>query len=959
MSDESQLGGDTPFVGRSAELGAVERALSRLHSGRGGVVAVTGEPGIGKTRLLDELTRMAAVHGYPVARGWAGELERDIPYAAITRALDPLLGEVGARPLQLIDEAQLAELAELFPSLGHPRVDAGPLLGVERYRLFAAVRAILAVLVRRRPLVVALDDLHWADGGSIELLGYLLHRPPPGPVLLTLAYRPRQVSGTLVSAIDATPTVTRLPQGPLPTSAMDRLLDPTLSAAARAKLYAASGGNPLYLQALARSGQQGSAGIGLPEQVRRVMRRELDTLPAEDRKVALLAAVIGDVVRPEILAEVAQVPERQVLATLDEMTARDLVRETEVPGELRFRHPVLRQVVYESVPPGQRLLAHRRAATVLAARGVPLIERAHHVERAAAPGDAAAAGLLAEAARSTLARAPATAVRWYEAALRLLPERDDTSATRLALLLAYADALVTSGRLPDAIEVLLAARSLPAAGDPAFDVRLVGLIGQAYNLLGRHDRAAELITMKLTSRPDLSDRESVALTLELAQVAFWRRNYPAMRSLARQVLTEARCLGADPLAVSAAAQLAFAEYQLGRTADALGYLAQAACTVDALPDEVLTSRLVVLTHLGHAEIMLGRDADGLRHLDRGLVIARRTGQGYLVPLFRCNRTLCFLYQGRLAEAVTEAQTALEGAQALDNDMFRTMALVGATWAARDSGDPVAAVRYGEQALAAARGLSTMATVIAGLLLAEALLDLGAPERALGMLLTAAGGRDLTLIAPPHRPRGYALLVRAELARGQVEVAQGYAELAADCPIAEFPVGRLHTQRTWAEVRLMQGRHDEALVAATAALSDAQETRMPLEAARSRLLLGRVLVAAGHHEQAVLTLTQAEADLATIGARRDRDLAARELRTLGLAPQRRFPSVLPRVPNTSALSRRERQVAELAAAGRTNRQIATQLHITENTVETHLKRSFAKLNVSSRAALATLLSRLPA
>jgi DNA-binding NarL/FixJ family response regulator len=946
------------MVGRGRELHAVEQALARLAVGQPAVVEVTGEPGIGKTRLLDELARAGQRRGYVVARGGAQESDRDIPYAAITHALDPLVDALDPRVLGASEQVQLAAV---FPSLPGQRAAPGSLAGPEQRRLFAAVRALLVQLARRRPLVLALDDLQWADGGSVELLRYLLRRPPTGPVLLALAYRPSQVGAALASTIDTAPGVIRLELGPLSIPAATSLLDRLgllLPPVACADLHTASGGNPCYLLALAPCGGTSSAGLtgtDMAAQVRRRLKCEVDALPVASRNVALLAAVAGDVIRPEIVAAVAQVPEPTVLAALDEMAARDLIRETEVPGVWRFRHPVLRQVVYDSVPPGRRLAAHRRTALVLEACGVPLGERAHHVECAAPRGDEAAVALLAEAARTSLTRAPATAVRWYEAALRLVPEREDTSGTHRGLLVAYADALVVTGRLPDAAEVLVSARSLPVAGDPANDACLVAQAGRVYNLHGQHDRAADLLYPALASLPDHGGRKASALNLELAQVAFWRRDYSAMHRFADQALDGARLGYNTPLLVDAVAQRAFAGYQLGAIVEALGYLAEAADIADALPDQVFAGRIEVLSHLGHVENVLGHERDALRHVDRALAIAQRTGQSYVVPLLRCNRTRSLIHQGRLAEAVAEAETALEGALASANDMFHTVALLYATWACRDRGDPVAAVRYGEQALAAGRDLSALATAVAGLYLAEALYDLGALERALNVLLTAAGGGNLTLLEPPLRPRGYELLARAETARGQVAAATRYAELAMRCPIAHFPRGRLHAQRARVTALCAQGRHSEALTAATASVEDAQTVQAPVEIGRSRLLLGHVQNTMGDREQAVRTLAQAEADLATIGADRERDLAARELRALGMRqPRRSRPAHHP--DGTSRLSTRERQVAGLVTAGRTNRQIAAQFAITDNTVETHMKRIFTKLEVSSRAAVAAAIVR---
>jgi ATP/maltotriose-dependent transcriptional regulator MalT len=220
------------------------------------------------------------------------------------------------------------------------------------------------------------------------------------------------------------------------------------------------------------------------------------------------------------------------------------------------------------------------------------------------------------------------------------------------MLLAYADALVTAGRLVDAVEALGHARSLPAADDPAGDARLAALMGQVYNLLGQHDRAADLMTTVLVSLPELDCRESVMLRLELAQVALWRGDYPAMLGLAAQTLAGTRSWGVDPLAVNAAVLHAFADYHRGRSTSGLSHLGCASETVDALPDEVLARQLPLLSHLGHTENMLGRE-DALRHLGLGLAIARRTGQGYVMPLLHCNRTLSLLHQGRLSEAAVE------------------------------------------------------------------------------------------------------------------------------------------------------------------------------------------------------------------------------------------------------------------------------------------------------------------
>jgi predicted ATPase len=184
-----------PLVGRGAELAALDEALGEA---RRGFVALEllGEPGMGKTRLLDELEQRADAQGRLVLAGSASELERDLPFGVFVDALDEYLYGIEPRRLANLDDATRAELAHIFPSLdGGARDEA-------RYRLHRAARALLEELARPKPLVLILDDLHWADSGSLELLGSLLRRPPAAPVLLALAVRPRQVPERLVAALE-------------------------------------------------------------------------------------------------------------------------------------------------------------------------------------------------------------------------------------------------------------------------------------------------------------------------------------------------------------------------------------------------------------------------------------------------------------------------------------------------------------------------------------------------------------------------------------------------------------------------------------------------------------------------------------------------------------------------------------------------------------------------------------
>src|SRR6478609_3656446 len=178
------------LVGRQEELGRIDDALDALATGRPGAVEVVGAAGIGKTRLLAEAADRADARGHIVLRGAAADLERDIAFWVFIDALDEYVESVEPRRLGNLPDEVRSELARVFPALAHfGRGDAAGLQG-ERYRINRAVRELLQRLAATKPLVLILDDFHWADPASVDLLLSLLHRPPAAGVLIVLAARP-------------------------------------------------------------------------------------------------------------------------------------------------------------------------------------------------------------------------------------------------------------------------------------------------------------------------------------------------------------------------------------------------------------------------------------------------------------------------------------------------------------------------------------------------------------------------------------------------------------------------------------------------------------------------------------------------------------------------------------------------------------------------------------------------
>jgi hypothetical protein len=249
------------LAGRQAECEVIAQALGRLADGRSQVVELTGDPGIGKTRLLTELARQAAERGFGVLDGRAQHNGERVPFYALVDALDDYLAGLDLWGL----EADRDVLASIFPSLRRPGMEnAGA--ACERYRLFRAVRVLLESLASPA-LVLLLDDMQWADEDTAELVAQLLCQPPRRPVLVALAYRWRQAPGRLRAAVatargDDPPACLRL--GPLSEAEAELMLSGRGSRSWRRAIYRASGGNPFYLDALARQAQAQGPADGEP-----------------------------------------------------------------------------------------------------------------------------------------------------------------------------------------------------------------------------------------------------------------------------------------------------------------------------------------------------------------------------------------------------------------------------------------------------------------------------------------------------------------------------------------------------------------------------------------------------------------------------------------------------------------------------------------------------------------------
>lgn len=956
-----------PLLGREAELRGLERAVEVVEAGRSWVVGVVGEPGIGKSRLLAELGRRADASGLRVLSGRAGELERDLTFAVLIDALEPAVSEDGGRALAQLEPWQRSELAAMLPSVGgsgelKPLAPSG-----ERHRVAQVVRALLEGLAGERPLAVLLDDVHWADPASVDVLALLLHRPPRGGVLLALAARAGRAPG-LESALaagerDGTGDVLEL--GPLPPGVVGKLL-PAVGRAARERLYRESGGNPFYLQELARTstfeadGGGAPRAAGVPRTVQAAIARELAALPASVRRVLEGAAVAGDPFDVELAGVAAGAPEEAVLRGVDELLAADLIRPTDQPRRFRFRHPLVRHAVYEGAGGGWRLGAHARAAATLEARGATPGQRAHHVERAARPGDPATVDLLAEAAAEVAPTAPATAAGWYEAALRLLPGGAEHATRRMTLLGARGQALVSAGRPVEARAVLRQVLAMLPRDAAEERVRVIEALADLESLwLHNYDEVRRLLSTERDALADAHPRLRAALTFALVRERAATGHHEEAGRLAGEARAVARGAGDRVLEAAAAVFEADAAHCALRRDDSVALaavertIAEAEALVGGLSDDQAAERLQMLFWLGVARLFTGSFEAARAPTERGLELARRTGQGLLAPSFVGLRAAVNLEVGLLDVAEDDANEALESALVSGNPHLAYWSTVGVAWIALARGRPEDAIAKAEAGrnLVGIRPWSQV-----GWTLAEARLALGDPRGALDVLETHGGVNPglWTL----DRVRALEVLVRTLLALDRLDEAERLARRAvAESGGRRNGVFGAIDSRVRAMVLLARGDAAQAARVALAGTVAGEEGLSPLWAGRCRTLAGEALAACGQREDARRELRRAARDLDASGAWGYRDVAVQALRRLGDRPRAYTPEPIGGSDDgrLARLTPREREVATLVAGGSTNAQIAARLHLSERTVEKHVSGALAKLGLSSRTAVVRLLA----
>jgi len=556
-------------VGRESELASLTAALDRALAGHAGLVLIAGEPGIGKTALARAAGAYGEERGALVLWGPCWESEGAPaywPWAQVIRSYargkrtDDLFAQMGTGA---------ADIARIAPEVGGRFLALTPDADVDpeqaRFRLFDNIGTFLRAASEAQPLVIVLDDLHWADRSSLMLLRFVAQTLRDARTLLIGTYRDVEITPDhpFVETVGDL-TVERVTLTGLARADVATLIAATTGAPPKDDLTdvvaGRTSGNPFFVkevaQLLAAQGkldQQGHvAASAIPEGVRDVVRRRLARLSQQCVDLLAAAAVLGPEFSVDVLAEATGSATLDVLPVLEEAIAARIVSEVQgAIGRYAFAHSLVRAVIYDGLGPTRRSLLHWNVGVLLEQRDGHLAEVATHLVQGVPSGDAAkAASVAIRAARDALAMyAWDQAVTLYERALEVLPSSASDKALRLHTLLELGDARTSAGDLTGARAVFDQAATL-AAG-PQFATELAhaalgfggGLGGFEVSLF--NDRQIDLLERALDALPKEDSAVRAWLLARLSVATSFVRPFEERASLSNEAMAMAERLRDD------------------------------------------------------------------------------------------------------------------------------------------------------------------------------------------------------------------------------------------------------------------------------------------------------------------------------------------------------------------------------------------------------------------------------
>jgi DNA-binding NarL/FixJ family response regulator len=979
------------MVGRDGELGRLLTLLDDAQAGRSVAALVSGDAGVGKSRLVSEAARLAAGRGFTVLSGHCAELGDSVPYLPLADALRSAAQSTGV----LDALSSRPALSRLLPESGDGRVAEEDRTGLARQQMFGGVLGLLAELAAAAPVLLVLEDLHWADASTRDLVTFLsrmLHRER---VALIGTYRSddlhrRHPLRPVVAELQRLPSVISVDLAPLDPSALAE----HLTAAARGRLDATelndivtrAEGNAYYAEELLAASLSGDSRghSALPAGLADLLLSRVEQLPDPAQRVLRAAAVAGRRADDELVRAASGLEAAEYEGAVREAVTHQLLVPDGIEGYV-FRHALLREAVYADLLPGERTRLHATMSALLSDEqrlAVPgtAAELAHHcLVSHDIPGAFAASFRAGEEAERL--GAPAEAHRHYDQALALWDRVSEPEKTagmaRGKLGLKSATSAADSGDVGHAVYLLRRLRQALIAqaeqGSPA-DVNLISRIGErlAFFLMLADDykvltEAVEVARATVDATPAEPPTWYYARAVATyANTLLVGDDDAAAQQWAERGLAAARAADAPWVEADALVTLSFVSNREGRNDEAVKLLT--AAHKQARQSNMIGVELRAAYNLARAHLERGDLATGAAVAHEGGIRARHAGLN-LAPYGLDVQHLhfqCHFADGKwdhaqeIADGFPIRVTSVPEAQLSSMALFIDVARGNPAVAERRAWIEPFWSAYGFDGYIA-RGLLAEHALWQGdtdqaLAEAEAAIDVSFEPpwgyypsviRPAAVALSARADRALQARAAGHDQAASAeLAAAAEL----VQIARAGAAFPKRPKFILGPEGRGWLARAEAEYKRACGENDPE---AWRAVLDAFGPDYVYEIARSQWRLAEALAEAGHREEA--------SDQWRLAAQTAERLGARPLRAaLGrLARRARIGTAPDEVPDgdvLAALTSREREVLRLLAAGRTNREIASVLFITPKTASVHVSNILGKLGAGSRTEAAAIAYR---
>lgn len=932
------------LVGRDDELETLVRSLTSARPSESRLILLMGEAGVGKTRLARELTRRSADLGATVMWGSCPQVELSLPFVPILEAVGNYLASADLPWVRRRLGPLTGDLADLFPALGQaspPSSDPTQ----SRVRLFEALASLFRVTARRSGLVLVIDDLHWADTTTREVLDFVVRRLREERALIVAGCRPEALTGGDPLALAITGWVrsgmaARLELTPLGSVGVDQMVTAMLpgrsvSAQVRDMIYERSEGNPYVVEELVRTmldlgGKTLPEQMDLPQTVRDLVLQRVAKLSERQGQVLGLAATLGRAFDQTTLLALAGGDEQAIDETLFACKRLQLLDAQPGRGDrYHFRHELTRRIVYEELPRSTRRRLHKRAAEVLRELPeTPAVDLAYHLLQAEA-GDAALPFCIKAAEEAQRRRGYHEAADLYMRALPRLKGvmRGHVEGALGYVLLLQRDPGRAVGHLAAAIDLLEDA----GQGVPAARYRLA--LGRCQWERSRPDLArVEYQAVRTTLEPAGPSEELAQAYVLLAGLADFEQQFGRALELAQLAVRTAREAGATAALHAANTRVGTALGNLGEVQEGLAYL-------DRAYSEALAGQFYTNAESALYNGMVIRWQNGLAREALGLVPQLRELQGERSQdLASFTEGTLLLLLGELAPAERALDAALTRAQQAELSTLVRWIRIRLAWLHAVRGRPDLAKRAlpGREVERERQEMLALHAVAIRVLLDAGDLQAALAEVEAVLASVDWGGR-------PLKRWLFDAAVEALVAAGRLDDAR---RLAAETHGGDDP----YQLRMEGRIASASGRPEEARENLSVAADMFCALGYAVEEHPTRLELARVLGHAGQRRAAETELRRVLDWAKAKGARRDASEANRLLGDFGTAAT----SAAKHRPG--GLSRREWEIAALVAEGLSNKAIAGRLSISERTAEGHVERIRNRLGCRSRAQIATWFTR---